>query len=63
MQFKASIYWNFVCSIVQRVGFVHVLICREPAVMHMTEQSGTNKLIWECYALYSTLISIVYGSL
>ena len=42
MHFKAPVYWNSVCSIVQRVGFVHALICREPAAMHMNYQGLKN---------------------
>ena len=41
MYFKAPIYWNFACSIVQRVGFVHAFICRKPAVMHMNDEGLT----------------------
>ena len=42
MHLKVQIYWNFACSIVQRVGFVHSFICREPAVMHINDQGLTN---------------------
>ena len=51
------LYWNFVCSVMQRVSFMHKFICRKPTVA--CKWSGTNKLIWECCISYSTLIGVV----
>ena len=42
MHFKTLICWNFVFIIVQRMGFVHTFICREPAIMHKNDQGLTN---------------------
>ena len=42
MHFKALVYWNFVCSIVRRVGFAHAFICRESAVTQVNDQGLTN---------------------
>ena len=42
MHFKALIYWNFVCSIARRVGFVYLLICRESGITDMDDQGLTN---------------------
>ena len=37
-----TVYWNFVCSVTRRVGFVHKFICRKPAVMPTNDQRLTN---------------------
>ena len=42
MHFITPIYWNFVYSVAQRVGFMYAFICREPAVTHMNDQGLTN---------------------
>ena len=42
MHFKVLIYWNFVCSIAQKVGFLHMFICKEPAIMHKNDQGPTS---------------------
>ena len=36
------LYWNFVCNITRRVGFVHKFICRKPAVTRINDQGLTN---------------------
>ena len=36
------LYWNFVCSVTRRVGFVHKFICRKPAVTRTNDQRLTN---------------------
>ena len=40
--FYVLLYWNFVCSVTQRVGFVHKFICRKPAMTRMNDQGLTN---------------------
>ena len=40
--FNVLLYWNFVCSVMQRVGFVHKFICRNAAVMRTNDQGLTN---------------------
>ena len=42
MHFNVLLYWNFVCSVMQRVGFVHKFIYRKPTVMRMNDQGLTN---------------------
>ena len=55
------IYLNFACSAMQRVSFVHVYICKEPAVMCMSDQGLT--YLYESVFSYSTLISVAFGPL
>ena len=42
MHFKILIHWNFVCSTVWWVGFAHMFICREAAIMYKYNQGQTN---------------------
>ena len=42
IHFNVLLYWNFVCSVTQRVGFVHKFIYRKPAVMRKNDQGLTN---------------------
>ena len=42
IHFNVLLYWNFVCSVTRRVGFVHKFICRKPAVMRTNDQGLTN---------------------
>ena len=39
--FILLLYWNFICDIAQRVSFVHTFICKDPAVMHISNQGLT----------------------
>ena len=36
------LYWNFVCSVMRRVGFVCKFICRKPTVTCTNDQGLTN---------------------
>ena len=42
IHFNLLLYWNFVRSVTQRVGFVHKFICRKPAVTRTNDQELTN---------------------
>ena len=56
-------YWNFVCSVTRRVGFVHKFICGKPAVTRTNNQGLTNLYESVVFHNYSTSIGVVFGSL
>ena len=63
MYYYTGILFVVLCEGWVSKGGFHTQVYLQETCCDAHEQSGTNKLIWECCISYSTSIGVVFGSL